>query len=288
MKENRMRMLALIVAGVALAGGSGTSAARPSCYTAARLDVPPAQGLTLAVIDTTTPVEPAAIRGFSDAVNALASRPGERVVLVRFAGWAAGERPEVRADIYNEPPLPADQVKVLPMASTERLNRCLGGLVYANRQRLGQALTEALPTGAGESSGVQSEIVYSLRWILSEFAAGGAPTRLLVLSDGWEHSRSGVSFYEKGTPRLLDPAMELARVERAGLAVLPNKARYADLDVGWWGLSAQARSAKRYVDPKEVERLGEFWQGLLRRFGARRVRIGLAPVDVSFEPPLAQ
>lgn len=254
---------------------AATDDATATCYSAT-IPMPPVRRQTLVLIDETTPVAPPVAEAFKRGVLLATRAPGQRVVVLTFAGLAANERPMVRFDAIAESPITdPDEVDRLPIKPLRASQTCVQVRQAAWPQRVAAAVDGAMPRLSGPDF-QRSEILYALGEVLKSFAAPEVSTRLLVFSDGLQHG-SGVSFYRDSRPRAFDAAIELARLPKAAAAAPMSQP--GAVDVLWWGLMAQkadapSAAAGTYFDAAQLAQLATFWTHLLEGWHVRSVQIG--------------
>lgn len=267
--------LHLVSTGSALAEPAVANVAPLSCYRKVSLAVPAPTAINIFLIDTTTPRDAAAMESLIAHQRKLLSHRGEQVMLLSFAGLAAGEFPREVARAFQEP-APSEAVRRdRVIGDVEKLDRCLPKLWAQN---LKQLVADAQRQIASSPAGQYSEIVYALRWLAADVLPTlppSTPVRVLVYSDGLEYSKSGRSFYANKLPRAIDVEKELGGVNAAGLGWPAGRATRG-FDLYWLGLGALPDDAKLYLKPAELESLKSFWLGLTARYGAKAQHIGLA------------
>ena len=269
---------------------AGLAHATDSCYPA-EIAAPPLRSQTLVVLDETSARDPTAWRDFRAAVLSLAALPGQRLVMLRFAGIAPGQLLSRDLDERIEDPIThPDQVAELRIGPYKRSQACV---------RLGQARAQAavqsqLAQWAAMPSDqlARSEIAHFMRQVLQDFAHPSLPTRVLVYSDGVQNG-SGMVFYKAGRPRDIDPRLEARMLPPAG-APTPA-ARSAPVAVYWWGLlgapppaaSAAGAHAKQagYANAQMLDHYTLFWQQALTAWGASKVQIGPTLSNPDFLSP---
>ena len=250
-----------------------------SCYQPLGVAPPPPKTLTVLMLDTTTPRDATAADSLSQLLQRILRKPGEQLVVVTFAGLAPGEFPRVVARAYQEPPADEGFRTDRVISEVEALDECLPKLWRRQLAALPKLVQQKI---GSNSSGEFSELAYAMQWLSSRylpFLPGTPLTRVLVYSDGLLHSRSGQSFYQRKAPRLIDAEQELARAQKDGLPMHPAPGSRS-FDLYWLGLGAQLPEGRKYLAPRDVDALRQFWQRATTALGARSVHIDLAiPVE---------
>ena len=248
-----------------------TSAQEVSCYSQA-IPMPPVRQQTILLIDLTTPAAEGVVESFRHAAMAAAKQPGQRFVILSFAGIAPGQRLTKHLDHVVEAPIvdPA-LIENLPIRAFQKSQACVRDTLKAWPATAAGALAQAF-SGRGRESFQRSEIIHALAETLRNFATPDVPTRLLVYGDGLQHG--GISFYGRDKrPRKIDANAELARLPQQTLA--PPVQPLGPLKVLWWGLLVEdgIASGGKYYDSETIAQLRLFWIRLLTGWGSRDVQI---------------
>jgi len=236
-----------------------------------RLEPPQLAGQLIVVVDRTTPRDPIAWPAFVSSSRKLAARPGQRVVVLAFAGLARGEAlsPVLTIDVESRL-LESTVVDDLPIAPYRRSQQCVERAAQTSGERIVAAL-EAMSREPVANDLQHSEIAYSIRKTLADFG-GALNSTVIVYSDGFEHSRDGQSFYARAEARSIDPAGELAVLRRRGLGALSSTQLRAPR-VLWYGLMALEQ--KRYFAPADELAYASFWRSALELWGVQDLQLGL-------------
>lgn len=243
-----------------------------SCY-GPLIPAPPARRRTVLLVDLTTPTPRDIVAPYRRTARAAAVEPGQRLVMLSFAGIAAGQTIAPRLDAVVEAEIKDRRlIEDLPIRPFQRSQACVRKALAAWPSRVDAELGAMLNTPQRQAL-QRSEIIHALRSTITAFAQPGVPTRILVYSDGLQHG-SGMSFHGPGgRPRRIDAGAELARLPPAMRAALPQPA--GDVQVLWWGLLAEAHderpAASAYHDARTLEQLQTFWTSLLRGWGVGAV-----------------
>lgn len=247
-------------------------AVEPSCYSA-EVPAPLITEQTIVLLDLTAPLEGNPVRDFVAAVTAVARRPGQRIVILPFAGIAHGETVSRALDEVIEAPITDDDViNNARIGPFKRSQKC----VHGNHMKIQAKIQAVLATllKQPEQPMAKSEIVYTLRRSIADFAQRDLVTRMLVYSDALQNG-SGMNFYLNGQPRDIDPATELRKLAR-------TKQDQLETDPGvfrayWWGLLGETGSSAtkiHYRDAQTLEHYAGFWRQLLTGWKAQSVDIG--------------
>jgi hypothetical protein len=267
------RSIALALALAVLAGSARAQLPAASCY-APSIPMPPVRTQTIVLIDLTTPVVDTVVDGFQRTVLQAAQQPGQRFVILSFAGLAAGQRLRAHLDYVVEAPIEDDEQKErLLIAAFRKSQKCVSDALAAWPRIAATALTKAMASHGGADF-QRSEIIYALSETVRSFAAPGMTTQILVYGDGLQ-TGSGTTFYGRDRrPRRIDAEAELARLSLEAKA--PLAPQRSSVSVLWWGLLLQKGEAadSGYHDSQTIEQLRSFWSKLLLGWGVRDVQIG--------------
>lgn len=257
-----------------LVSAAPASALEASCY-GAEVPAPPVVEQTIVLVDVTTPLGGKPAADFAAAVLAAAARPGQRLVILPFAGIAPGETVArefdevIEGSVFDESVINSSRI-----GPFKRSQRCVRERHARIKERV--AATLAALRARPEQALGRSEIVYALRRTIADFARPGLTTVLMVFSDGLQNG-SGMSFYKAGQPRDIDPARELRLLLSAGQDRLAQAA--GPFHAYWWGLLDDSGVAgpgarSRYRDVQMLDHYAAFWRRVLMDFGAQGVDIG--------------
>jgi predicted phosphoribosyltransferase len=249
-----------------------------ACY-GAKIPAPPLRSQTLVLVDRTAFKDPMAWRDFQSSVAALMQQSAQRVVLLPFAGIAAGQVLARAMDVVIEPALPEQAREEYVIRDFKSSQAC----VKRRQATLAQHMDRLLQSLQAEEGRPleRSEILYTAARSLQEFHSARLPTRVLVYSDGLQNG-SGMTFYRAGQPRDINPAQELVKLRsmNGSSTSTPHQAKSGDVRVLWWGLLSGPVPAKpdakgvHYLNAQILAHYSEFWRSALREFGASRVDIG--------------
>jgi len=237
------------------------------------IPAPPVRRQTILLVDLTTARATDVIESFRKIAIATAKDPGQRFVILSFAGIAPEERLSqhlngiVQAEIVDP-----EVVDDLPMMAFRESQACVKKARKAWPVQVQVSLAKVFAGGASDRF-QRSEIVYALAVTLRSLATPDLATRLLVYSDGLQFG-SGLSFYGGDKrPRTIDAAAELAKLGEDRLS--PPGQSMGPFKVLWWGLMVEEAGpiGKPYYDSKTIEQLRQFWSRLLLGWGASSVQI---------------
>jgi hypothetical protein len=275
----RRAFLAAITRAAVAAAVPTASGGPLSCYRKVRLAVPAAGGVTVVLMDTTTPVDNAAAGSLDALLSRVLRHKGERLLLATFAGLAPVEHPRIVAEVYQEPS-PDDRFsQTQVIEKTETLGNCLPRLWTRNLKSFKEAVRASMQGGPA-AAGTYSEIAFALRWAVTDIvpaltaAAHPAAVRIIMFSDGFLHSRTGQSFYRNGRVRPIVAARELEVLKKSGLVPAPTVPS-VKFDLYWIAMGAQPEARKDFADPADFDALVNFWGGAARLYGARDAWLGL-------------
>ena len=278
------------VAALTLVLGACTSStmtmAQSSCYPKG-IPMPPTSSQTIVLVDLTTPASANAVKSLRAAVKAAAAQPGQRVVMLTFAGISGTERlTPVFDEIVQAKIEDNDLIETLPIRAFKRSQDCVDAANKAWPAKVQAGLSEALPRSTAPFQ--RSEIIHALAETLRNFAEPGLATRLIVFSDGLQYG-SGISFYGLDKlPRKIDADKELAKLPST--MSKPPMPVLGKVRVFWSGLLLDDRgeepaqaSKGAYFDAETLEQLRQYWSRLLIGWGAQDVQIERELLNPRFE-----
>lgn len=284
--NDRRLVLRQAVAVLCSAAGqvSGVNASQPfgkpelGCYARYSIKLPPAPRQTVVLVDQTTAPGGDAYQSFERAVASAAAQPGQRLVLLTFAGFSATEHVRTLFDAVLEArERDPDFVENQVIRALRRSELCLRDAHQAWPANVRRALDSARPP-VDNAMYQRSQIVDALRFAIRNFTKATTDTRILVWSDGLEHAEGGLSFYGRDQrPRMINATEELAKLGPA--ASQRPASDMGALSVYWWGLLAGAdaapktRQSRQFLSADTEHQLRSFWTALLRGWGARDVRV---------------
>lgn len=262
-------LLALALAPAALVAAERNDV--PSCYAAAKVEEfrTPASGRMLTVVvDQTTPLTPDLQRTAWGHIKRF-MQPGDKLRLYSFSAYLDGHYTQLRFAGELERPLLASVIEDVPMMSTRKLDNCLKGQQQVMFKRFGQAFAKAMGTSSSDIP--RSEILFSLKEIGQDMqkASGVSDNVVFILSDMLEYSDFG-SFYVANGIRTIDPATELAKVQKQNLM-----ADFASARVYVHGAAFVPSTAKNgYRSGKMIQNLQGFWSAYFEKSNAQLLGFG--------------
>ena len=273
MRSRALTSTLMALVACCLAAVSADSMAQ-SCYST-KVPAPQVRQQTIVVVDRTTHADPNAVASFRQAAVAAASRPGQRVVVLSFAGIAPGQDLKKHLDRVIDAPISDPEViENLPIrpfkASQKCVREALGKWPEELNEVLGRVIESRKPTLLE-----RSEIVHALSNALRTFAAPGMNSFMYVYSDGLENGEGpgALRFYGRdGHSRKIDALAELARLpQRVRARPVPA---LGPVSVRWAGLLALEPTAQvKYVDAEALNQLQLFWTHLLTGWGVDNVQV---------------
>lgn len=246
---------------------------QPSCYPS-DIAAPRQSQVTLGLIDSTTFRDQDAVRDYRAALVKAAGVPGQRVVLLTFAGIARGQHLSRVYDRTLEAPVTDEETvanaRIGPFKASQR---CVSDRLREHATSFSTALDTVL--GQTVPTTLQrSEIVYALRQVLADFGDEGS-VRVLVFSDGLQNSRD-LTFYSAGKPRRILADAELKTILRSGMSEANDSLHVRDVNaikVLWFGLLAN-EDPKIYADAQQLAEITKFWRSVLAHWGIRDAQLG--------------
>ena len=214
-----------------------------------------------------------------DVVKAIPDKHNRQVVVLSFAGHAAGESLKVEFESLIEPPTADQQVIDNTVIKTFKAHqKCIREQHQQARQGLLATMQRLLSTMPVATA--RSEIAYALSSALQSYALPGRNVILLHLSDGLQHAQGGRSFYGANKqPRKIETAIELRAFAKDAATAPRAKLPGTYISVLWWGMLAMPAPAKVtgkpvYLNTATIGAFKEFWEQYARSIGADRVQIG--------------
>ncbi|MFM8898599.1 MAG: hypothetical protein ACKOF9_01440 [Burkholderiales bacterium] len=264
--------------GVPIASAADNVSPPASCYSSRKGGASAVKLHTVLLIDRTTPKKGLAWRDFTASVEYALNAPGQRVVLLPFAGLAPGQTFARALDVVIPPPIAAAEREDMVIAEYNRLQRCIA----RTHQQAKQSMTALLKKMADEDGAPleRSEVLFALESVLADFGFGSnIPLRLLIFSDGLQNG-SGFTFYTRGAVRAIEPERELLRWKPQGA----NASMHPNTRVWWWGLLAQDEAAQGrlntgpvYLSADLLASYKNFWLGVLARLGVGVSKVEIGP-----------
>lgn len=244
-----------------------------SCYNQIlKEEVPTPKVLNILLIDTTTTILKNVQEGYEEVVDKIARHYGNRIIVVPFSSLTSQQPPVASFDVNNEPPLSEEVIQNTAIKPGKLMQVC----VLKNAQRNAIAVKNLVHKELQKNSTFDSysEIFFAIKSMLAAYepSAENSRIRLIVYSDGYINSLKGFSLYAKGKPRIPNPQKDVSSISKIEKIVPISK----EFEVIWFGLGLTPMSSnKGYIAPSDLEKLKDFWSGVLEKMGASRIQIGL-------------
>lgn len=272
MKPMLKKWLFLGWATVAMTAHAGVLNDVPSCYQANKIANPnPAPGLELFVaIDQTTPLDDNLKRQIQEVIGAQL-KPGNAYSLFTFSAYSQGRYLNLVSHGELERGLPEAVRNDTGAKALRQFDACLSGQQRYVAQLLGKQLQQAL--GNSSDTLAKSDVLASLKEISSRIMQSRAQNRVVLLVSDMLENSSVTSFYASRAVRKLDPAAELAKVEREKLLASFAGARVYVIGAGL--IAEDSKQAKGvYRDPVTMQSLQTFWRRFIEKSGGKLVEFG--------------
>lgn len=242
----------------------------PSCYRYAQLasEQPAPSGRALTVVIDETVNIPQALKSSAWEHTLRYLQPGDSIKLYQFSALLQNNYMKLQFAGILEKPLVGKVRNHIGNASLKKLDTCLQQQAAFFQKTFGKQFVESFGKPDEEIS--RSEIFASLKKIGEDL--GQEPSEdqvILLVSDMLENSDFG-SFYQANRIRGIDPAAELAKVDKKGLFAQLEGARVYVMGAGLIGDDAKGA----YRSGKVLQSLERFWQGYFERSNARLVSFG--------------
>ena len=275
------RFLNLVTAAAALIVLTGPTAAVaddvPSCYTALRMARPAlAADLDLFVlVDQTVLLDESLKHSVVENVGRLIG-PNTYVSVIKFSAFSQGRYLDVAFRGGAEPGLNKTARNATGATTLGHLDACLGGqLDYTRKRALGGA-KDAMDSASGSLA--RSDILASLKEASQAVRDSHARRRVLVVVSDMLENSSVTSFYRKNGLRLIDPKVELARVQAVNMIGDFHGADVYVIGGALMGDSGTAYGIEKgvasYRDPVSLEHLRDFWRQVFEQSNAHLVEFG--------------
>ena len=242
----------------------------PSCYAYAQLtsEQPAASGRTLTVVIDETVNMPQALKSSAWEHTLRYLQPGDSIKLYQFSALLQNNYMKLQFAGILEKPLVGKVRNQIGNASLRKLDTCLQQQAVFFQKTFGKQFVESFGKPNEEIS--RSEIFASLKKIGEDIGQGPSENQVILLvSDMLENSDFG-SFYQANRIRGIDPAAELAKVEKKELFAQLHGARVYVMGAGLIGGDAKGA----YRSGKVLQSLESFWQGYFERSNATLVSFG--------------
>jgi hypothetical protein len=232
--------------------------------------------VSVVLIDESYAPEAITLGAFKKVLNNAVSRP-QQIVLMAYAGLAAGESLRVVNEWYLEPALSktSPEHETTVFKDFQDSQRCVADQYKKARSEVPIALDSILAKMPIKTK--RSEIAYALATVIKDFGRQGISTQIFHLSDGIQNSGpSGRNFYTKnGKPRKIDPVAEAKAFAKEGFITAQPHAN-GSVSVLWWGMLSEPKTGNgNYLDPNLINDYKTFWSSMLKSWGAEKVQIGV-------------
>ncbi len=267
--------VALIVLSAPLAS-AGLRDDLPSCYAAEHIR--PAAGtsysnLVYVLVDQTVAWNPQLERQIIDSANNL-MRPGTKFVVAEFSAFSQGRYLQVLHTGIYEKKMPASQRNNTPITKLSSFAGCMRKQAQYAAELLDGSIVEAVK---GSSASLdQSDIFTALRTVSAAIRQSRARHKVLIVaSDGLENSAI-TSFYGAGTVRIINPAAEIQKAEKADAMSNFGGARAYFIGGALMPPATHGSLAARngYRNPLVLRALSTFWHEYFAKSDADLVEFG--------------
>jgi hypothetical protein len=258
-------MFKMLIAVLALVPAMAWGAERndvPSCYEQSKLTefkAPSSGRLLTVIIDQTTPLTKELQQTAWGHIKRF-MQPGDKLRLYSFSAYLNGHYTRLEFSGGLEKPLEESVIGDVPMMSARKLSNCLASQPPLLWSSFGKAFAATMGTSSTDIP--RSEILFSLREISADLrnAKDVNEQVIFLMSDMLEYSDFG-SFYAANRMRDLNPAVELAKVEKQSLF-----ADFAGARVYVHGAAFVPQDTKNgYRSGKLIQNLQSFWTGYFAR-----------------------
>ncbi|KTT31406.1 hypothetical protein [Pseudomonas rhizoryzae] len=242
----------------------------PSCYSYAQLasEQPAASGRALTVVIDETVNMPQALKSSAWEHTLRYLQPGDSIKLYQFSALLQNNYMKLQFAGVLEKPLVGKVRDRIGNVSLKKLDTCLQQQAAFFQKAFGKQFVESFGKPNEEIS--RSEIFVSLKKIGEDISQEPSENQVILLvSDMLENSDFG-SFYQANRIRVIDPAAELAKVEKKELFAQLQGARVYVIGAGLIGNDAKGA----YRSGKVMQSLERFWQGYFERSNATLVSFG--------------
>jgi hypothetical protein len=243
----------------------------PSCYQAAKITefrpAPSGRMLTV-VVDQTTPLDVDLQKNAWGHIKRFI-QPGDQLRLYTFSAYLQGHYSSLQFSGELERALDDDIIGSVPMMSTRKLNGCLKGQSAAMFQRFGKAFADAM--GKSRADIPRSEILFSLKAVGEDLqqATDISDNVILLMSDMLEYS-DFASFYSANQIREINPATEMAKVEKQNMLADLHNARVYVIGAAF----IPTESKNGYRSGKMIKSLESFWATYFEKSNAQLKAFG--------------
>ncbi len=271
-------LLALAIAPAALVAAERNEV--PSCYAQAKISefraVPSGRMLTV-VVDQTTPLTEDLQRTAWGHIKRF-MKPGDKIRLYSFSAYLEGHYTRLQFAGELENPISEDIIGSVPMMGARKLDQCLKSQPKVLFQRFGKAFAGTM--GKSSSDIPRSEILFSMQAIGEDIAKAEGVNEhvILLMSDMLEYSDFG-SFYQANAIRNIDPAVELAKVEKQKLLADFGGARVYVHGAAF----VPTQNKNGYRSGKMIQNLESFWSSYFSKSNAELAGFGNPELTIAVE-----
>lgn len=260
----------------------------PSCYAKNKIEnpQPQAQREVFVLIDQTTPLDVHLRQSVLQNVGRIL-QPGTAFSIASFSSFGQGRYLEMLAQGYFEVPLSENLRNNIGVKTLKKFDKCLSDHFKSNRNQAGHAVKAALDGISAEYA--KSDVLGSLRDIGGKIRLSKAEDKVLFLASDMLENSGITTFYANRSIRKIDPALELRKIEEAGLLADLGGARVFILGAGLVqdpqgiGKGKPATDSGVYRDPKTMKALRDFWTGYFERSNAKLEQFGAPALLVPIE-----
>jgi hypothetical protein len=244
----------------------------PSCYRANKLEhqLPAPAKEIFVLIDQTTLFDDKLQNSVYENTWGYLG-PDSSYTVVSFSAFSQGRYTEVVSAGIIEPPFPARERDSTSVRLLNSFEECMKGQEAWAKRRAVEAIKKTFL--AASHNLAKSDILAALKDVSALVKASPAKDKVLfVVSDMLENSTLS-NFYASSTRvRVVEPAKELAAIEKASMFGDFGTARVFVLGAGLIGPSGDSKST--YRDPKTMKALHDFWAKYFERSGAKLEQFG--------------
>lgn len=238
----------------------------PGCYDAAKIGEfrsPPSGRMLTVVVDQTTPLTLELQKTAWGHIKRFI-KPGDQLRLYSFSAYLEGRYTSLAFAGELETPLTENIIGSVPMMAARKLDGCLKGQPTVMFQRFGKAFVDAM--GKSRADIPRSEILFSMKAVGEDLqkATGVTDNVILLMSDMLEYS-DFANFYAANHIRQIDPAVEMAKVEKQKLLANFGGARVYVLGAAF----VPTETKNGYRSGKMIQSLEEFWSTYFEKSGAQ-------------------
>jgi len=255
---------------------SAQEAAATSCYSHISYIKPEsnkANRVLYVLIDQTTPLS----KAMRQKVTALVTSWGQSGDQVKIASFSANMKDRHLKLVYDKRRDVAPSQNFLyqlRQKDKQKLLECFESYKGSFNQSLTEAMEEVMRSI--DIKIPKTEILFSLKELSrSMIAKSDAEHKVvLIVSNGMEHNPN-LSFYSKGTIKMLETRKIISKVRRLGLI-----GHWQGANIYMYGLGL-LESDKKYVQSSRLKQLREFWENYFVEGGGNVAALGMPELLVS-------